>query len=177
MAWCLDLIKHRNNFTCSLLIIKKTYRLTFSGRYIVIKLTQKIVSYLHLLAIQSHFMRSFFCMVPIVGYWKRHWRRTVVDGTILRQPFFFSLLRWGETCGTGPLTGPLSVPQMKHDWIWSSGGIILTGENRRTPKETCPSDTLPTTNPTWTALGANPGLRGEKPAANRLSYGTAETST
>jgi hypothetical protein len=32
---------------------------------------------------------------------------------------------------------------------------------------------LSTINPTWTALGANPGLRGEKPATNRLSYGTA----
>jgi hypothetical protein len=28
-------------------------------------------------------------------------------------------------------------------------------------------------NPTWLALGSNPGRRGEKPASNRLSYGTA----
>jgi hypothetical protein len=35
------------------------------------------------------------------------------------------------------------------------------------------SATLSTTNPTRTALGANPGLRGEKPATNRLRYGTA----
>jgi hypothetical protein len=28
-------------------------------------------------------------------------------------------------------------------------------------------------NLTWTALGASPGLRGEKQVANRLSYGTA----
>jgi hypothetical protein len=56
------------------------------------------------------------------------------------------------------------------EWIWSSGGIILTGENRRTRRRTCPSATLCTTNSTWTVLSANPGLRGEKPATNRLSY-------
>jgi hypothetical protein len=38
----------------------------------------------------------------------------------------------------------------------SDGGIILTGENRRTRKETWPSATLSTTNPTWTKPGANP---------------------
>jgi hypothetical protein len=55
----------------------------------------------------------------------------------------------------------------------SDGGMILTGENRRTRRETCPSATLPTTNPTWNDLGANPGLRGERPATN--DHGTAES--
>jgi hypothetical protein len=55
---------------------------------------------------------------------------------------------WDCLCGTGPLTGPLSIPQTIYEWIWSSGGIILTGENRRTRRETCPSATLSTTNPT-----------------------------
>jgi hypothetical protein len=41
-----------------------------------------------------------------------------------------------------PLTGPFSIPQMIHEWIWSSGGMILTGENRRTRRKTCPSVTL-----------------------------------
>jgi hypothetical protein len=49
----------------------------------------------------------------------------------------------------------------------------LTGENRSTREKTCPSATLSTTNPTWTDLRSNPGLRGEKPATNRLSHGTA----
>jgi hypothetical protein len=49
----------------------------------------------------------------------------------------------------------------------------LTGENRSTRGETCPSATLSTTNPTWTDPGSNPGLRGERSATNRLSYGTA----
>jgi hypothetical protein len=36
----------------------------------------------------------------------------------------------------------------------------------------CP--TLSTINTTWTALGSNPGLRGENSVTNRLSYGTAK---
>jgi len=55
----------------------------------------------------------------------------------------------------------------------SDGGMILTGENRRTRRKTCPSATLSTTNPTWIDPGANPGLRGERPATNDLSHGTA----
>jgi hypothetical protein len=54
----------------------------------------------------------------------------------------------------------------------SDGGMILTGENRRTWRKTCPSATLYTTNPTWIDPGANPGLRGERPATNDLSHGT-----
>jgi hypothetical protein len=50
---------------------------------------------------------------------------------------------------------------------------ILTGENRRTRRKSCPSATLSTTNPTWIDPGANPGLRGERSAINNLRYGTA----
>jgi hypothetical protein len=50
---------------------------------------------------------------------------------------------------------------------------ILTGENRRTRRKTCPSATLSTTNPTWIDPGANPGLRGKIPATSDLSHGTA----
>jgi hypothetical protein len=49
----------------------------------------------------------------------------------------------------------------------------LTGENRSTRVNTCPSATLSTINPTWTGPGSNPGLRGERPATNHLSHGTA----
>jgi hypothetical protein len=54
--------------------------------------------------------------------------------------------------------------------------MILTQENRRTRRESFPSATLSTTNPTWNALGAKPCLRGEKPASNRLSYGTGSVN-
>jgi hypothetical protein len=49
----------------------------------------------------------------------------------------------------------------------------LTGENRSARGKTCPSATLSTTNPTWTDPGSNPGLHRKRPAANRLSHGTA----
>jgi hypothetical protein len=51
------------------------------------------------------------------------------------------------------LAGPLSIPR----WYMSEYGAA----------------TLLTTNPKWTALSANKGLRTEKPATNRQSYGTA----
>jgi hypothetical protein len=57
---------------------------------------------------------------------------------------------------------------------WNS---ILTGENRRTRRKTCPSATLSTTNPTWIDPGANSGLRGERPATNDLRHGTALSYT
>jgi hypothetical protein len=47
--------------------------------------------------------------------------------------------------------------------------MILTGENRVTERETCHSDNLSTTNRTWTDLELNPGLRGERPATDRLT--------
>jgi hypothetical protein len=43
----------------------------------------------------------------------------------------------------------------------SDGGMILTGENRRTRRKTCPSATLSTINHTWTDPDVNPGLRGK----------------
>jgi hypothetical protein len=55
----------------------------------------------------------------------------------------------------------------------SDGGMILTGETRRTRRKTCPNAALSTTNPTWIDPGANPGLRGERPATDDLSHGTA----
>jgi hypothetical protein len=42
-----------------------------------------------------------------------------------------------------------------------------------TRRRTCPSATLSTTNRTWTDPRSNPGPRGERPATNRLSHGTA----
>jgi hypothetical protein len=53
---------------------------------------------------------------------------------------------------------------------------ILTGDNRRTRRKTCPSATLSTTNPTWIDPGANPGLHGEKPATNDPSHDTAQST-
>jgi hypothetical protein len=46
----------------------------------------------------------------------------------------------------------------------NDGGMILTGENQRTRRKTCPSATLSTTNPIWIDQGANPELLGQWPA-------------
>jgi len=51
--------------------------------------------------------------------------------------------------------------------------MVLTGDTRISRTKTCPSATLSTTNLKWTDLGTNPGLRGEKPGTDRLSYGKA----
>jgi hypothetical protein len=40
-------------------------------------------------------------------------------------------------------------------------------------EKSCSSATLSITNPIWIDPGAKPGLRGEKPATNDLSHGTA----
>jgi hypothetical protein len=69
-------------------------------------------------------------------------------------------------CGTGSLTGRLSI-----SWMISKYEAAL--EYYQSRRETCQNATLATTNLTLTDLGANPGLRSEKPATNRLSYGTA----
>jgi hypothetical protein len=70
----------------------------------------------------------------------------------------------------GPIVYPLDSMQ-----VWSHGGMILTVENRRTRRNPCPSATMYTTIPRWTDPGAKPGLCGEIPTTNRLSYGTASS--
>jgi hypothetical protein len=52
------------------------------------------------------------------------------------------------------------------EWNWQEKTEVLGGK-------TCPSATLSATNTTWTDPGSNPGLRGGRPATNRLNHGTA----
>jgi hypothetical protein len=47
------------------------------------------------------------------------------------------------------------IASVTEEWIWSTGRIKLTGENRRTRRRACPSATLSTTNPTLTGLWSN----------------------
>jgi len=82
---------------------------------------------------------------------------------------------WDYVSELLPLTDILFIPQMIYEYgerRWND----IDRENRRTRRKTCPSATLSTTNPTWIDPGANPGLRGERPATNRLSHGTAACS-
>jgi hypothetical protein len=81
--------------------------------------------------------------------------------------FLLSIFCFQPMCrvrSEAPNSGPMNMEQ----W-WN---YIFTGETEELG-ENLPSDTLSTTNPTWIDPGANPGLRGERPATNRLSHGTA----
>jgi hypothetical protein len=71
---------------------------------------------------------------------------------------------WDSPLGTAATTGLFYQPRMVHDECEAVVGM-------RIGKETCPSATLFTTNPTLPDPGSNPGPHGGKPAANRLSYG------
>jgi hypothetical protein len=53
------------------------------------------------------------------------------------------------------------------EWYWQ-------GKTEELGEKTCPSATLSITNSTWTDPGAKPGFRGERPATNDLSHGTAQ---
>jgi hypothetical protein len=83
----------------------------------------------------------------------------------------FLLLRWGETlslwnwAANGPTVHPPDDTQVNMEQRWN--------DTDRGKRKDLSSATLSTTNPTWTDLRANPGLRAKKPATNRLSYGTA----
>jgi hypothetical protein len=62
---------------------------------------------------------------------------------------------WGETMSLN--CGHQHAYCSSSRWCMSTenhGWMILTGENQRTRRKTCPSATLSTTNPTWT----DPGL-------------------
>jgi hypothetical protein len=91
------------------------------------------------------------------------------DATDAPQP-------WGLLCN--PLMKMINFftffRVMEHRWNEiDRGKPKYSGENRSTRGKTCPSATLSTTNPTWTDPGSSPGLRGERPATNRLSHDTA----
>jgi hypothetical protein len=82
--------------------------------------------------------------------------------------------RWGETispnCGR---QRPIVHPECDI-WLWSHGGITLTGEKRWTRRETCPSATLSTTNPNWNDSAGNQRILGKRLANNPLSCGLAK---
>jgi hypothetical protein len=82
---------------------------------------------------------------------------------------------WDYVSELLPLADILFILQMIYEYgerRWND----TDREKRRTLRKTCPSATLSTTNPTFIEQGANSGLRGERPATNRLSHGTARGS-
>ncbi len=52
-----------------------------------------------------------------------------------------------------------------NEWVWSIVGMILTGEDRRTGRKTCYSDTFSTRN---VDVGLHLGIRGERPVVQTL---------
>jgi hypothetical protein len=88
----------------------------------------------------------------------------------VRRAFFILKVGWVR-----PKRGCILMLHCPDDMsLESDGGMILTGENRRTRRKTCPSTILSTTKPTWIDPGTNPCLRGERPATNDLRNGTAQ---
>jgi hypothetical protein len=70
--------------------------------------------------------------------------------------------------------GPIVLPpdddmSMEHWW----NDDIDRGKPKNSGLKTRPCATSSITNPTWSDPGANPALRGGRPATDRLSHGTA----
>jgi hypothetical protein len=87
---------------------------------------------------------------------------------------YIVLLRWGETmslwnwASNGPFVHSPRQYMSEYRQQWN-----IDREKSNESEKTCPSATLSITNPTWTDLGTNPGLHGQKPATNSLSYDPA----
>ena len=80
---------------------------------------------------------------------------------------YFSLSRFPQQCriSKGSQTSPVCLSLKSKSYtelcVWSIGGMMFTGEDRKVlGKESCSSGTLYTINFTWTGLGSKPGLRG-----------------
>jgi hypothetical protein len=78
-------------------------------------------------------------------------------------------MEWDWVSELRPPTGLLFIPNLIYKY-GESRLNDMAAENRRTRRETCPSATQSTTNPTC----ANPGLCGESPATYRLSHGMTQ---
>lgn len=60
-----------------------------------------------------------------------------------------------------------------NEWVWVVGEMLLIGESEVLGgKKSRPSATLSNTDPTWTGLGSNLALHGDRPATNGLNLGT-----
>ena len=102
--------------------------------------------------LQTDTKQAFFCGE---GPRSRCYGRTAALRLIVQPCDEEDLIFFGFPCTRAPV-----------EWNWQEKTEVL-GE------KTCPSATLSTTNPTSPDPGSNPGLRGEKPATNRLSHGRA----
>jgi hypothetical protein len=80
-------------------------------------------------------------------------------------------------CGTAAANGPFVHPP-DDTWVnMEQGWNDIDSGKPKDSEKTLSQCHLSTAKPTWTALGENPGLRGKKPAAIRLSYSTTNQLT
>jgi hypothetical protein len=61
-----------------------------------------------------------------------------------------------------------------NEWVWSNGGMILTGKNWSVGSKTFHCVNLSAINPKWTSLGLNLGLCVERLTADHMSHGMAQ---
>ena len=65
----------------------------------------------------------------------------------------------------------LSIAKI-HELAWTTGGIILTDENRSTCRNSCPGATFSAANLSCGCLAQNASLRGERLTTNTVRKGT-----
>jgi hypothetical protein len=63
----------------------------------------------------------------------------------------------------------MSIIRRVYETIFITNGMIIKGENGINREDKIPIATSLITNPTWTNLGREHGLRGETPGINHLS--------
>jgi hypothetical protein len=79
-------------------------------------------------------------------------------------------MEWEYVSELRPPAGLLFISQVMYghgETQWKDTGRVKL----KSSEKTCPSATSSTTNPTCIVPGANPVLRGERPAPNLLSHG------
>jgi len=62
---------------------------------------------------------------------------------------------------------------MKMGMVWSTGRIILKGDNRSTRRNPCPNATPYTKNLTYNSLESNPDLQSKRALTNCVKHGTS----
>ena len=97
---------------------------------------------------------------------EKHYTAWVVDEWMSMEHW------WNDSDRGNWSTGRKTLHALVVDeWVWSTGGMILTGETE-VLGETCPNNTLFSKSRTWTDPASNLGLC-ERSATNRLSHSSA----
>jgi hypothetical protein len=97
---------------------------------------------------------------PQTAHWKTFYNKFFLIGVV------------GRGVQLGPLcTAATNRPSQSRVIMMMEKLVEWLAGETEVSEETCPSAALPTTNPTW-CPDANSGRRGEKPASNRLTYGS-----